>query len=110
MPWGRTGTLPPAPAADPSDLRLRRDRTVWPDGRTHAFATRPAVPRTADEHLGAGDAAAALVRYADALADAPAGQHALAGWIVARRILEPGRAARRMPARPEELLEPAPRV
>ncbi|MEU4466520.1 hypothetical protein AB0G20_23015 [Streptomyces sp. NPDC024017] len=34
----------------------------------------------------------------------------LAGWIVARALLEPGRAARRMPARPEELLEPSPRV
>lgn len=95
-----------APAADPSDLRFRRDRTVWPDGRTHAFATRPAVPRTADEHLAAGDAAAVLVRYADA----PADPHALAGWIVARTILEPGRAARRMLARPEELPEPSPRV
>ncbi|MER5575149.1 aKG-HExxH-type peptide beta-hydroxylase, partial [Streptomyces massasporeus] len=106
----RLRNVVPAPAADPSDLRFRRDRTVWPDGRTHAFATRPAVPRTADEHLAAGDAAAALVRYADALADAPAEPHALAGWIVARTILEPGRAARRMLARPEELLEPSPRV
>lgn len=54
----------PAPAADPSDLRFRRDRTARPDGRTHTFAKRPAVPRS----------------------------------------------ARRMPARPGELLEPSPRV
>ncbi|MBX9360948.1 hypothetical protein [Streptomyces sp. WAC04114] len=56
----RLRNVVPTPAADPSDLRFRRDRTVWPDVPTHAFATRPAVPRTADEHLAAGDAAAAL--------------------------------------------------
>ncbi|MEU1577158.1 hypothetical protein ABZ519_39615 [Streptomyces collinus] len=106
----RLRNVAPAPAAGPSDLRFRPDRTFWPDTRTHGFATRPTVPRTADEHLAAGDAAAALVRYADILADAPAEPHALAGWIVARTSLEPGRAARRMPARPEELLEPSPRV
>ncbi|MFJ5727692.1 HEXXH motif domain-containing protein [Streptomyces paradoxus] len=106
----RLRNVVPAPAAAPSDLRFRPDRTSWPDTRTHGFATRPTVPRTADEHLAAGDAAAALVRYADVLADAPAEPHALAGWIVARTTLEPGRAARRMLARPEELLEPSPRV
>lgn len=106
----RLRNVVPAPAAGPSGLRFRRDRAFWPDVRTHAFATRPAVPRTADEHLAAGDAAAALTRYADVLADAPAEPQALAGWIVARTILEPGRAARRMLARPEELLEPSPRV
>ncbi|MFD5480781.1 HEXXH motif domain-containing protein [Streptomyces hawaiiensis] len=106
----RLRNVVPAPAAAPADLRFRPDRTSWPDTRTHGFATRPAAPRTADEHLAAGDAAAALVRYADVLADAPAEPYALAGWIVARTILEPGRAARRMLARPEELLEPSPRV
>ncbi|MFF9028494.1 HEXXH motif domain-containing protein [Streptomyces iakyrus] len=106
----RLRNVAPAPAATPSHLRFRPDRTSWPDTRTHGFATRPTAPRTADEHLAAGDAAAALVRYADVLADAPAEPHALAGWIVARTILEPGRAARRMLARPEELLEPSPRV
>ncbi|QCD58791.1 HEXXH motif domain-containing protein [Streptomyces hawaiiensis] len=106
----RLRNVVPAPVAAPSDLRFRPDRTSWPDLRTHGLATRPAAPRTADEHLAAGDAAAALVRYADVLADAPAEPHALAGWIVARTILEPGRAARRMLARPEELLEPSPRV
>ncbi|MFF8939950.1 HEXXH motif domain-containing protein [Streptomyces paradoxus] len=106
----RLRNVAPAPAAAPSDLRFRPDRTSWPDTRTHGFATCPTVPRTADEHLAAGDAATALVRYADVLADAPAEPHALAGWIVARTTLEPGRAARRMLARPEELLEPSPRV
>ena len=106
----RLRNVVPAPAAAPSDLRFRPDRTSWPDTRTHGFATGPTVPRTADEHLAAGDAAAALVRYADVLADAPAEPHALAGWIVARTTVEPGRAARRMLARPEELLEPSPRV
>ncbi|MEU3935829.1 HEXXH motif-containing putative peptide modification protein [Streptomyces sp. NPDC029044] len=106
----RLRNVSPAPAAAPSDLRFRPDRRSWPDTRTHGFATRPTAPRTPDEHLAAGDAAAALVRYADVLADAPAEPHALAGWIVARTILEPGRAARRMLARPEELLEPSPRV
>ncbi|MFI8895020.1 aKG-HExxH-type peptide beta-hydroxylase [Streptomyces paradoxus] len=106
----RLRNVVPAPASAPSDLRFRADRTSWPDTRTHGFATRSTLPRTADEHLAAGDAAAALVRYADVLADAPAEPHALAGWIVARTILEPGRAARRMLARPEELLEPSPRV
>ncbi|MFJ4282050.1 aKG-HExxH-type peptide beta-hydroxylase [Streptomyces massasporeus] len=107
--WRLRNVLP-APAADLSGLRFRRDRAFWPDVRTQAFANRPAVPRTADEHLAAGDAAAALTRYAAVLADAPAEPHALAGWIVARTILEPGPAARRMLARPEELLEPSPRV
>ncbi|PNG21976.1 HEXXH motif domain-containing protein [Streptomyces cahuitamycinicus] len=106
----RLRNVAPARAAAPSDLRFRPDRTSWPDTRTQGFATPPTVARTADEHLAAGDAAAALVRYADVLADAPAEPHALAGWIVARTILEPGRAARRMLARPEELLEPSPRV
>jgi HEXXH motif-containing protein len=106
----RLRNVVPARAAGPAELRFRRDRTSWPDVRTHAFATRPAAPRTADEHLAAGDADAALARYADVLADAPAEPHALAGWIVARTIIEPGRAARRMLARPEDLLEPSPRV
>ncbi|MYS90555.1 MULTISPECIES: HEXXH motif domain-containing protein [Streptomyces] len=92
----------------PSDgPRFRPDRTSWPDVRTHAFADRPATPHTADEHLAAGDAAAALARYAGQLAADPAEPHALAGWIVARAVLEPGRATRRMLARPE-LLQPLP--
>ncbi|MFI8214279.1 HEXXH motif domain-containing protein [Streptomyces sp. NPDC085932] len=93
------------PAAEqPSDGPLfRPDRTPWPDDRTQAFAIRPAAPRTADEHLAAGDAAAALTAYADRLARDPAEPHALAGWIVARAALEPGRTARRMLARPERL-------
>ena len=106
----RLRNVVPARAAAPSDLRFRSDRTSWQDVRTQAFATRPAVPRTADEHLAAADATAALTRYAHVLADAPAEPHALSGWIVARTILEPGPAARRMLARPEELLEPTPRV
>jgi HEXXH motif-containing protein len=92
----------------PSDGPLfRPDRTSWPDVRTHAFADRPAAPHTADEHLAAGDAAAALARYEGQLAADPAEPHALAGWIVARAVLEPGRATRRMLARPE-LLQPLP--
>ncbi|MGA5897103.1 HEXXH motif domain-containing protein [Streptomyces venetus] len=97
------------PAAQtPSDgPRFRPDRTLWPDVRTHAFATRPVAPRTADEHLAAGDAAAALAGYAEQLAADPAEPHALAGWIVARAARDPGRATRRMLARPE-LLQPLP--
>ncbi|GAP48480.1 HEXXH motif domain-containing protein [Streptomyces azureus] len=92
----------------PSDgPRFRPDRTWWPDVRTHAFATHPAAPHTADEHLAAGDAAAALARYAGQLAADPAEPHALAGWIVARAVLDPGRETRRMLARPE-LLQPLP--
>ncbi|MFF5515375.1 HEXXH motif domain-containing protein [Streptomyces coeruleorubidus] len=92
----------------PSDgPRFRPDRTSWPDVRTHAFATRPVAPHTADEHLAAGDAAAALARYAGQLAADPAEPHALAGWIVARAVLDPGRETRRMLARPE-LLQPLP--
>ncbi|MBB3075373.1 HEXXH motif domain-containing protein [Streptomyces violarus] len=90
----------------PSDgPRFRPDRTSWPDVRTHAFADRPAAPHTADEHLAAGYAAAALAGYAGQLAADPAEPHALAGWIVARAVLDPGRATRRMLARPE-LLQP----
>ncbi|MFE9771696.1 HEXXH motif-containing putative peptide modification protein [Streptomyces sp. NPDC005931] len=83
------------------DLRLRPDRTPWPDTRTHAFAARPAAPRIPDEHLAAGDAAAALDGYAEALDREPGDPHTLAGWIVARASLDRGRAARRLLARPE---------
>ncbi|MEU2271155.1 HEXXH motif domain-containing protein [Streptomyces olindensis] len=97
------------PAVEPpSDgPRFRRDRAPWPDVRTHAFAARSRAPHTADEHLAAGDAAAALARYAERLAADPAEPHALAGWIVARAVLDPGRETRRMLARPE-LLQPLP--
>ncbi|WP_151480320.1 HEXXH motif domain-containing protein [Streptomyces albicerus] len=102
--WRLRNVAPPSPSRTgrTADL-LRGDRTTWPDLRTHAFATRPRVPRTADEHLAAGDPAAALARYADALARDPGDPHTLAGWIVARAALDPGRATRRMLARPELL-------
>ncbi|MGY4995133.1 aKG-HExxH-type peptide beta-hydroxylase [Streptomyces sp. 900105245] len=101
--WRLRNVEPPdtSAPAEPSALRFRADRVFWPDLRTHAFATRPSAPRTADEHLAAGDPAAALARYTDALADDPAEPHALAGWIVARAALVDGRATRRMLARPE---------
>ncbi|MFF3917250.1 HEXXH motif domain-containing protein [Streptomyces sp. NPDC001852] len=98
--WRLRNVAPSDPSA-PAGLRFRSDRGFWPDLRTHAFATRPTTPRTADEHLAAGDPAIALDRYADALADDPAEPHALAGWIVARAALAPGRATRRELARPE---------
>ncbi|MFI6373406.1 HEXXH motif domain-containing protein [Streptomyces sp. NPDC050546] len=103
--WRLRNVAPPSSGA--GNPRFRPDRTPWPDVRTHTFATRPAEPRTADEHLAAGDAAAALARYADQLAADPAEPHALAGWIVARAVLDPGRTTRRMLARPE-LLQPLP--
>lgn len=84
-------------------LVFRADRAGWPDVRTHAFAARPTVPRTADEHLAVGDSATALGLYADGLAADPADPHLLAGWIVARSALAPGRDSRRMLARPELL-------
>ncbi|MGC9496295.1 aKG-HExxH-type peptide beta-hydroxylase [Streptomyces sp. WG7] len=85
-------------------LRFHPDRVFWPDTRTHAFALRPADPRTPDEHLAAGDPATALDGYAKDLARDPADPHALSGWIVARAVLEPGRSTRRPLARPELLL------
>ncbi|MEU6912311.1 HEXXH motif domain-containing protein [Streptomyces olindensis] len=97
----------PGPGPSSDGPRFRPDRTSWPDVRTHAFAARPVAPHTADEHLAAGDAAAALARYAGQLAADPAEPHALAGWIVARAVLDPGRETRRMLARPE-LLQPLP--
>ncbi|MFH8655292.1 HEXXH motif domain-containing protein [Streptomyces afghaniensis] len=103
----RLRNVDPVVESSPDGPRFRLDRTSWPDVRTHAFAARPLAPRTADEHLAAGDAAAALARYAELLAADPAEPHALAGWIVARAVLEPGRATRRMLARPE-LLQPLP--
>ncbi|WP_338783688.1 HEXXH motif domain-containing protein [Streptomyces sp. DG1A-41] len=103
--WRLRNVAPPSPGT--GGPRFRPDRTSWPDVRTDAFASRPAVPHTADEHLAAGDAAAALARYAGQLAADPAEPHALAGWIVARAVLDPGRATRRMLARPE-LLQPLP--
>ncbi|MFD3586196.1 HEXXH motif domain-containing protein [Streptomyces sp. NPDC058683] len=106
--WRLRNILPDAHLAHPSGpASVRPDRTPWPDIRTHAFATSPAAPHTADEYLAAGDPAAALARYTDALAADPAEPHALSGWIVARAALEPGRVARRMLARPE-LLKPLP--
>ncbi|MGI5276452.1 aKG-HExxH-type peptide beta-hydroxylase [Streptomyces rochei] len=90
-----------APAAPDGTLRFRPDRGFWPDTRTHAFAVRPAAPRTADEHLAAGDPATALDGYAKGLAQDPADPHALSGWIVARAALDPGRATRRALTRPE---------
>ncbi|MFD9005476.1 HEXXH motif domain-containing protein [Streptomyces sp. NPDC059582] len=104
--WRLRNVAPPAPSnATVPDAapRFRPDRTPWPDLSTHAFATRPAAPLTADEHLAAGDPAAALAQYADVLAAAPAEPHALAGWIVARAALTPGGTTRRMLARPELL-------
>lgn len=102
-PAGPAGPL--AGTGDPGTPPLRPDRTPWPDNRTHAFATRPSAPRTPDEHLAAGDPAAALDGYADGLTRDPADPHLLAGWIVARAALDPGPAARRLLARPE-LLQP----
>jgi HEXXH motif-containing protein len=103
----RLRNLVPSLGGAPAVPSFRADRRFWPDLRTHAFATPPTAPRTADEHLAAGNPAAALARYADALAADPAEPHALAGWIVARAALDPGRATRRMLARPE-LLQPLP--
>ncbi|MFJ2257244.1 HEXXH motif domain-containing protein [Streptomyces sp. NPDC087844] len=100
---GAAGSLGAGAAAH----RFRTDRSSWPDLRTHAFAARPRVPRTADEHLAAGDPATAMTAYAQALAHDPTDPHVLAGWIVARAALEPGRSGRRMLARPE-LLQPLP--
>ncbi|MFC7886826.1 HEXXH motif-containing putative peptide modification protein [Streptomyces sp. NPDC057376] len=95
-----------APAGPDGTLRFRPDRGFWPDTRTHAFATRPAVPRTSDEHLAAGDPATALDGYAKDLARDPADPHARSGWIVARALLDPGPGTRHALARPE-LLRPA---
>lgn len=101
-PAGTQGA-PLAGDAPPGTPPLRPDRAPWPDHRTHAFATAPEQPRTPDEHLAAGDPAAALEGYAKELAREPGDPHLLAGWIVARAALEPGSAARRMLARPELL-------
>ncbi|GGX07207.1 HEXXH motif domain-containing protein [Streptomyces lomondensis] len=103
----RLRNVDPGVESPPDGPRFRLDRASWPDVRTHAFAARPVAPHTADEHLAAGDAATALARYAELLAADPAEPHALAGWIVARAVLDPGRATRRMLARPE-LLQPLP--
>ncbi|MFB7085393.1 HEXXH motif-containing putative peptide modification protein [Streptomyces sp. NPDC056296] len=103
----RNVAAPAGPDGPDGVLRFRPDRGFWPDPRTHAFATRPAAPRTPDEHLAAGDPATALDGYAKDLARDPADPGALSGWIVARAILEPGHAARRPLARPE-LLQPRP--
>ncbi|MEU7249225.1 HEXXH motif-containing putative peptide modification protein, partial [Streptomyces sp. NPDC045251] len=94
-----------APAGPDGTLRFRPDRGFWPDTRTHAFATRPAVPRTPDEHLAAGAPATALDGYAKDLARDPADPHARSGWIVARALLDPGHGTRHALARPE-LLRP----
>ncbi|MFI8091910.1 HEXXH motif domain-containing protein [Streptomyces sp. NPDC086080] len=103
--------VPPGGRADggpgaPDNLRFRNDRASWPDVRTHLFAEPPAEPRTPDEHLAAGDPAAAFDGYAKGLEREPGDPRLLAGWIVARAALDPGPAARRTLARPELLLPP----
>ncbi|MEV0739605.1 HEXXH motif domain-containing protein [Streptomyces sp. NPDC050549] len=106
--WRLRNVLPvPVSQAAPDTPVFRTDRVSWPDTRTYAFAVPPDVPRTADEYLSAGDPAAALTRYADVLTADPTEPHTLAGWIVARAALDPGRTTRRMLARPE-LLQPLP--
>ncbi|MET8828518.1 HEXXH motif-containing putative peptide modification protein [Streptomyces sp. NPDC004610] len=101
--WRLRNALP----GPPGTLRLRPDRRTWTDLRTHAFATAPTAPRTADGHLAAGDPATALRHYATDLDRDPADTRTLAGWIVARAALTPGPAARRLLARPE-LRQPQP--
>ncbi|MGC5563631.1 HEXXH motif domain-containing protein [Streptomyces sp. FR-108] len=105
----RLRNVAPAPRGEAGEepVRIRPDRDSWTDVRTHAFATRPLAPRTADEYLAAGDPATAMAAYAEALARDPADPHLLAGWIVARAHLGGGRVSRRMLARPE-LLQPLP--
>ncbi|WP_043678232.1 HEXXH motif domain-containing protein [Streptomyces xylophagus] len=106
--WRLRNVLPvPVSPTAPDTPVFRTDRVSWPDTRTYAFAVPPDAPRTADEYLAAGDPAAALTRYADELSADPDEPHALAGWIVARAALDPGRTTRRMLARPE-LLQPLP--
>lgn len=105
--WRLRNVAPPRPHGG-GPLRLRPDRGSWPDVRTHAFAVPPAHPRTPDEHLAAGDPAAAFDGYAERLERDPGDPHPLAGWIVARAALEPGPATRRMLARPELLLPASP--
>ncbi|MGC0374151.1 HEXXH motif domain-containing protein [Streptomyces sp. SAI-229] len=103
--WRLRNVAPAAPSERPGGpLRFRPDRAPWPDVRTHAFALPPTDPRTPDEHLAAGDAAAALAGYDDDLARDPGDPHLLAGWIVARAGLERGPGARRLLlARPESM-------
>ncbi|MFF5156521.1 HEXXH motif domain-containing protein [Streptomyces sp. NPDC000348] len=102
--WRLRNVAPSAPPGLPGGpLRFRPDRAPWPDLRTHAFARPPADARTPDEHLAAGDAAAALVGYDEDLARDPGDPHLLAGWIVARAGLERGPEARRLLARPESI-------
>ncbi|TQL19536.1 HEXXH motif domain-containing protein [Streptomyces sp. SLBN-134] len=91
----------------PDVLLFRPDRAPWPDVRTHAFSVPPAGPRTPDEQLAAGNAAAALTGYDDGLSREPGDPHLLAGWIVARAALARDPGARRLLARPE-LIRPAP--
>ena len=91
-------------------IRDRPGGAVGPeaeDVRTHAFSVPPAGPRTPDEQLAAGNAAAALTGYDDGLSREPGDPHLLAGWIVARAALARDPGARRLLARPE-LIRPAP--
>src|SRR5690606_21063095 len=107
--WRLRNVAPPTGPpgrATAGPLRFRAERTAWSDVRTHAFATRPARPRTPDEHLAAGDPGAALDGYTAALDREPGDPGLLAGWIVARAAPTGGRAARRMLARPAPLPHP----
>lgn len=81
----------------------RPTTAFWPDIRTHAFAVRPGVPRTADEFLAADDPEAATNRYARL---DPVDPHVRAGRLVAYATLHPGRTGRRILARPESVRLP----
>ncbi|MDT0395141.1 HEXXH motif domain-containing protein [Streptomyces edwardsiae] len=87
--------------AGTAGLRFRPDRAPWPDVRTHVFAVPPADPRTPDEHLAAGNTAAALAGYDDGLARDPGDPHLRAGRLVAQTAA--GERARGQLARPETL-------
>ncbi|GAA3477217.1 HEXXH motif domain-containing protein [Streptomyces yanii] len=75
----------------------------WQDNRGRLYMLReprPGPAPTADELLVAGDADAALARYAAQLCGpGPFDRHALAGWLLAHTALHP--QDRRLLARPE---------
>ncbi|GGR21465.1 HEXXH motif domain-containing protein [Streptomyces netropsis] len=81
---------------------------VWYDDRVRLYGLPPGLladPRTADEYLCAGDPAAALPRYAEALRRDPGDAHAQAGWLLAAAALRPRlRPALRLPERAAHLM------
>ncbi|GGX64063.1 HEXXH motif domain-containing protein [Streptomyces hiroshimensis] len=96
------------PATGTTQITGSLRQGIWHDDRVRLYGLPPALltdPQTADEHLCAGNPAAALPRYAEALRRNPEDAHARAGRLLATAALHPRlRPALRLPERAAHLM------